>query len=547
MDRRSSLLKRLSLTVRTNVAPDRAAELRRLVEERFMQEVLDACDRAVHRRLGDETLVFVRRLDARWSIERARLDDAGALNALGEELAELVVARVENAPPEERLRPPPSRGMVAFRGEGHLRASALVEHVRGEPTAWFHGSLADESDLWLGACQAGPLVLRETLEWLVRMDAATVVVESLTAGQRAQALAVLPAESWPAGVRAPKLSPSSPGAVAEPMTPREGRMGIPAGEEAVAAHGGESAQPSEPARVEASETPPEPAEPVRAETAPAENAHPENVRAENARTENVRVEPARAAEAPAPAPDAIVPAEIESVVESAAPDAPAAKLDEDEVETGFAGLFYLAGRVLELELAESLYYAGAREGQFLVHVARALAGPDGAEDPAARLFGGCPPHAPDPPFDALPRWATDEVWKNTVRHLGERLATLDAAPPPRIETAVDHLAAGLSLPRSATPRDPLTAHLARRAAAALALWFCARLGEPPSIDTVRARLAIPGRVHFEEDLLRVRVPMKAVDLDLRLAGLDFDPGWIPWLGRKLVFEFVPDTYRGEIA
>jgi hypothetical protein len=38
--------------------------------------------------------------------------------------------------------------------------------------------------------------------------------------------------------------------------------------------------------------------------------------------------------------------------------------------------------------------------------------------------------------------------------------------------------------------------------------------------------------------MTIRLPMERVDLDVRRAGLDRDPGWVPWLGRCVRFEFV---------
>ncbi len=555
MDRRTSRLKRLSLTVRATAEPEEAHALRKLVEERFMQSVLDACDRAVHRRLGDDALVFVRRLDARWKIDRVELDDAAALTALGEELAELVVAQVEAAPPNERLRPSPSRGMVLFRGEGHLRASALVERAQGSERAWFHESLADEEDVWLGACDAGPLVLRETIEWLARMEAAPSVIGALDGAQRRRAVEVLPEREWPAGVKPPLVAPEAARApsVASVAKNFSAREAPPRESEVASAQSSEAGEARE-AREEnfahaeneadlPSRKAGEAREEVKLDARELDSADGGSIDGRAAQVDREAPE-ARAVEEGGARATATATADSEFEAARAGEEA----IDPGAVETRFAGLFYFAGRVLELELAESLYYAGAREGHFLVHVARALAGPDAAGDPAPLLLGGCAITGSDPPFQALPRWALDELWGKLTRKLGERLATLDAPAPPRLETAIDELAAGFALPPSPAneKRDPLTAHFARRAAAALALWFCARLGEPPSVEAVRARVAVPGRARSDADALHVALPMRAIDLKLRLAGLDFDPGFLPWLDKKLLLEFVPDSHAGEV-
>lgn len=50
-------------------------------------------------------------------------------------------------------------------------------------------------------------------------------------------------------------------------------------------------------------------------------------------------------------------------------------------------------------------------------------------------------------------------------------------------------------------------------------------------------LAVRARVQLEQAYLQVNVHESAVRLDLRLAGLDLNPGWVPWLGRVIYFHF----------
>lgn len=50
-------------------------------------------------------------------------------------------------------------------------------------------------------------------------------------------------------------------------------------------------------------------------------------------------------------------------------------------------------------------------------------------------------------------------------------------------------------------------------------------------------LAVPARVQIEQAYLQVYVHEAAVRLDLRLAGLDLNPGWVPWFGRVIYFHF----------
>ncbi len=61
-------------------------------------------------------------------------------------------------------------------------------------------------------------------------------------------------------------------------------------------------------------------------------------------------------------------------------------------------------------------------------------------------------------------------------------------------------------------------------------------------------LAVPARVQLEQAYLQVYLHESAVRLDLRLAGLDLNPGWVPWLGRVIYFHFgqYPESQREHL-
>ena len=50
----------------------------------------------------------------------------------------------------------------------------------------------------------------------------------------------------------------------------------------------------------------------------------------------------------------------------------------------------------------------------------------------------------------------------------------------------------------------------------------------------------PARVHHDEVQLDIDFHIRSVDLDIRLSGLDVDPGWLPWLGRIVRFHYIDD-------
>src|SRR5262249_37858873 len=146
----------------------------------------------------------------------------------------------------------------------------------------------------------------------------------------------------------------------------------------------------------------------------------------------------------------------------------------------FAGLFYLVGRVLEIELAERLWAAGIQEGDVLAHIAATILGT--VDDPAWAYFGGA--------FEQQPRsrlvepWAVTEVVETVQHSLGRRLVRFGVTVSPEtLGNQLDQLACTLVSP---VVLDPTLSRVVSRGAAALCVLVGARLGRPPSLENVRA-------------------------------------------------------------
>lgn len=91
------------------------------------------------------------------------------------------------------------------------------------------------------------------------------------------------------------------------------------------------------------------------------------------------------------------------------------------------------------------------------------------------------------------------------------LARLLAAAP----TGVKHMPGALR--RAYGDRDPFAADAASDALCRLILR--------------------PGRLRFREAMAELLWPHDAADLALRGSGWDQDPGWLPWIGRRVIFRF----------
>jgi hypothetical protein len=135
----------------------------------------------------------------------------------------------------------------------------------------------------------------------------------------------------------------------------------------------------------------------------------------------------------------------------------------------------------------------------LFHLAQAMIGhaPDGPADPATRAVAGLPPHAP------VPEPEPSAGQRVQIARLAERWARVTAE-----RVTAERLGAAGPPGQADSPRAVVT-RLARRS------------------GTVRHS---PGWIEFELRLIDV-------DLDVRRAGLDLDPGFVPWLGAVVVIRY----------
>jgi hypothetical protein len=148
-----------------------------------------------------------------------------------------------------------------------------------------------------------------------------------------------------------------------------------------------------------------------------------------------------------------------------------------------------------------------------------------------------------------------------LRRLGI-VAALDAHPPLREASFVEHILKRIAAQAGVTPGDPILVclhpedqefHLPETLPSGGAIWpanlvpprnvapaaerllriwvlavrrWCWRMGQIP----VREIVLRPGRVWLTRTDLDVTLPLADAEIRIRRIGLDIDPGWLPWFG-----------------
>jgi hypothetical protein len=195
---------------------------------------------------------------------------------------------------------------------------------------------------------------------------------------------------------------------------------------------------------------------------------------------------------------------------------------------------------------------------------------------AAALLPAASRH--DPAFAAPPRWrgelddpleqlawsvTGDRTWLWSQKgYLLASRRTMAADRDAAVRRACRTLAHGASRPAALTSAPPHAipwmppARLPGGCPARLGRWAAAvapavlrrlRLALDGSDGALRARLAcgqsvrrtlaVPGRLYVTSSHVDVVIPLQRIDLRVRRAGLDRDPGWLPTFGRVVYFHF----------
>lgn len=145
---------------------------------------------------------------------------------------------------------------------------------------------------------------------------------------------------------------------------------------------------------------------------------------------------------------------------------------------------------------------------------------------------------------AHPELASTGFVARLLLRLARGAGVVDGDPilAPCIEAERDSAADPLVVPRGlrapeTAPKDSWT----ERAWSYAVRRWCHQRAKVP----VRALIVRPGRVHVTPTHLDVTLPMSAVELRIRRAGLDLDPGYVPWFGRVVHFHYHYEVSRGE--
>lgn len=526
--------------------------------ERFAHRVLQRCDELLER-LAPGRVVLFRALDMRWRLADGALHTDGEIEAFAREIA----AAIDERARATSAAPSPADDMAVFENEAAWRAAHLSSVASGEVALpWYFARLeAEGAPPGALVREANAELAAETVLRLARGGTLGRVLERLPIDAvRALARAVLGGIDSSAGA-----SPASRTQTSAADPPRDARFDAA---KRLLDFAREAGEPPARGRAVGDDLPPE----RRKEREPPTDLE------RSGETHGSRSPPG------------------DSKLDVPLGETSSDRGDAARWTTRYGGLFYLLNAATELGVGEALWKACLHEPAVLVRAASRVLGPEGADDVAPSLFAGVPLDEPLPPvspdaqrevalvlyeslLNALPRRglatlpavvlsvaggpygrmllaaprASDDVLfalpGDTPAQASEAIAEFlrrwpRSAPAPHASPAIAELDAtarvvperGIRAPPlpSASGLDRFGAAIVAQVAGSLAHLFAARVGGADLLHRVR----IPGRIEMAAERMLVELPMDGIDLDVRRAGFDASPGWMPWLRRNVQISFV---------
>jgi hypothetical protein len=181
--------------------------------------------------------------------------------------------------------------------------------------------------------------------------------------------------------------------------------------------------------------------------------------------------------------------------------------------------------------------------------AEAVGSPEGEAEPGAAAVGadtawggllyllntaadaGLPDALEEPPFLGRP-----VPW--VVQQLGVRLVPAPSDDPAVLAlSGLDPELSGDDAPPDEQEAAALDQHAARWCAATAARLRSSPADPTSDVDVVRRMACRDALVVREPGWIEVHLGLEDVDLDVRRAGLDIDPGWVWWLGHVVRFRY----------
>ena len=516
----------------------------------FITRVVETIEQRLHASFGADAIIEIPVLYVKWDGERDRFYDFDYAVQVGEGIAYELLMQWQGKPRTERLQPVSDDSAVKYyECAAHKQAQQLqllAESCQQHSNAWNVNGLQQQ---WHQVCSETDEILQQVLEYSDEMSSLKIVVETISLQDMQLATRVLPISRWPPSIQATayeRLARANCETNArnhETDVPQEKTTEAPDQQASESTNLNQGTDTGQKTSAEASRD-----EIISQSSAklPENNIYPLNTDQLTSEVEQKK------AQTLSSSPDLLSKRNVEdssidkqSIADSASVDSVNSSEDVvndtlDELtgiayyETAYGGLFYVLNLLLRIELPEILWCAAIDEKSFLFDLAVKLIDDDGKEDAAVYAMSGVDFDKKDYAPSVIPIWAWEEVVRKVYRNIGDRLPESSQAkfhsryPDANIEKIINT--------QKSETKDTWISLVDICHSLISAAFLCA-LSPDDSDHTFINHIKAQGVIKESVDEVSVELPMESIDIDVRRAALDVNPGYLQWQRRHHIIIF----------
>jgi hypothetical protein len=522
----------------------------------FIAEVVERIAERLHAHFGSDALIEIPLLEVKWDGNEHVITDFDYARKLGDEFAEEVLSEFDSQNIEHIDRASNTAGKIrVYRSQAHKSAVIISALARQQLHSASIANLTVLEQEWQSLCEQGTDHVVDGVRYICDLDAADAVIESLNIMLIQTAVAVCPLSRWPEPIReitatrllqsASEHTNDAKGSGLEPQSERSVTRSETKGkqhfadndvtsslsEKKLTEHTGErDAEPEESNKLiaatgDTSDTQgDEASQPDRHKITSDDNI-PKTEHIERTDKNDVSDNTTLTESNPAEMTDEQYC--DDSVAETIIP--PHINEQPGQQTTHYAGLVYMLNLVMRIELAEILWCCGIDEGSFLFDLCRQLADDDAEHDPILAAITGIEADCSNYKPVAVSNWAWCEIVQKVHTHLQGLL--------PRKSHYVYSDEDIELLSKSSCDEEASWQYLVEVIACLLAAAFL-DLVRADDAQAIGPYLCQEGWLEVTEDEAIVGLPMESIDIDVRRAALDVNPGYLQWCCLKVQLVFV---------
>lgn len=508
----------------------------------FIRRVVEVVEERMHAEFGADAVVEIPNLIVAWDGVRESFVDIDYARRVGESLATDVVRNAQAPQVGDPMDMPGGSGVIVYRNTVHRSAvhiaSLSMEQLK-HTTAARREAIESE---WLAVMDRGPEQLRQCMITITAGKAGPAAVAAISQDMQRLMTSVLPVREWPKAFRKEielLLSRSALPCASE-ESGNEGvvdKSELPGGRHPGS---GREAQPDTAKRA-VDDGPPGVGE-TEADLSGAEELtlpsadsvaltrESSSVTEEGAAAGLGAARRATLSDPESPGHTEFRDSTNRETAKSVGDTLEPAREGWSTQQTDFGGLAYLLNLIQKIELPEMLWCCGIDEPSFLYDLFREAIGASDTADVIVNAVSGIDDDETNYRVSEIPKWAADEI-RDKIR---QRLSTIASVEwPSGRDTWNCHETEFARL--DASPRS--WSALVHEVATALAKVFEALIWDEESRRSIRSAVSVSGVIRSDTDTIVVILPMESIDINVRRAGLDQDPGYLPWLKQTLRIEF----------